>query len=156
MLNAQVHPTLVTLAPLVGIALPWKHGVHGLCDRAHLPRPPCEVAPLGDLVTGARSRLCDAASTVVQPREPYANSAAMNRAASTEVDAERSKQRRRASPVDPWDVTDMDVLSRLNDEGYASFANRSSPELNTTQQTFVRIVGQGQHAQHAQARIVGS
>ena len=23
-----------------------------------------------------------------------------------------------ASPVDPWDVTDMDVLSRLNDEGY--------------------------------------
>ena len=61
-----------------------------------------------------------------------------------------------ASPVDPWDVTDMDVLSRLNDEGYTSFANRSSPELTASQQTFVRIVGQGQLGQHAQARIVGS
>ena len=60
------------------------------------------------------------------------------------------------SPVDPWDVTDMDVLRRHNDEEYASFANRSSPELTASQQTFVRIVGQGQLGQHAQARIVGS
>ena len=69
MLSAQVRSTVVTLAPLVDVALPCKHGVQGLCDRAHRSRPPGELAPLGDLGTGARSRLCDSASTVVQPRQ---------------------------------------------------------------------------------------